>query len=475
MEVQLNTKLFTDTREIHPGVIIGISTNQKKPTWYLVKVEGRWIQTSLGSEDYKKAYFEAIRRYGNFEKSGDRNDLKSDRANRHAFEIVAREWLSLQKKDVGNKTRNIKHYLIPFFEKEKKIRDWTKITDAMLEEYLQWRTDYWNTGIGLERRRNEKSLRGRKLEEPSAATHIREIKSTLRPLIDYAGRYGYFGKNKLPEIDLPDDDGEERPAFSKEQFQHLYNTAETWITETDNPKTIRRRQLLRDMIYVVRWTGVRPTHEPLQIRWCDLKFDLGFTQISKNTKTGERQASFLYMEAYHYLKAMRKRYEDHCALLGKEVDDTALVFQTLEGEGISDWAGIFRDLLVRADLKTPAGTLPFTLYSLRHTFATQALLEQISPVMLAIIMGTSVRMLEEHYAHLTSGAVVHWAKERAKLQQQEGNNVEIPEDIKRQIAEHQVGLAETFRKIDIFNNGVFETADLNIAFSNDWLGNLTSR
>jgi len=41
MEVQLNTKLFTDTHEVRPGVIIGISTNQKKPTWYLVKLNDR--------------------------------------------------------------------------------------------------------------------------------------------------------------------------------------------------------------------------------------------------------------------------------------------------------------------------------------------------------------------------------------------------------------------------------------------------
>lgn len=86
MEVQLNTKLFTDTHEVRPGVVIGISTNQKKPTWYLVKLNDRWIQTSLGTTDFYKATDEAVRRIGNFEESVDLNALRYIRANRHAFE-----------------------------------------------------------------------------------------------------------------------------------------------------------------------------------------------------------------------------------------------------------------------------------------------------------------------------------------------------------------------------------------------------
>ncbi|NVK18012.1 MAG: hypothetical protein HWE30_04890 [Methylocystaceae bacterium] len=41
MEVKLNTRLFTDTREIRPAGIIGI----------LTKVNDRWIQASLNATD----------------------------------------------------------------------------------------------------------------------------------------------------------------------------------------------------------------------------------------------------------------------------------------------------------------------------------------------------------------------------------------------------------------------------------------
>lgn len=468
MEVQLNTKLFTDTHEVRPGVVIGISTNQKKPTWYLATLNGKWIQTSLGTTEFYAATDEAVRRIGNYTESGDSNALKSKRANRHTFKSVANEWLATQKLDLVNKTRTVEDYLIPFFEDTKKVRDWSTINKAMFEEYHQWRTDYWNSSIGLKRRRTEKALRKSKLDTPVASTLIREGKGALRQIISYAGRLGYFGKNPVPIVDLPEKDGQERPAFSKEQFNHLYKTAEAWVSETDDPKTMRRRQLLRDMIYVVRWTGVRPTHEPLQIRWCDLKLDIGYTQIAKATKTGERQASFLYVEAYHYLKAMRKRYEDYCALVGVEVDDTALVFQTLEGEGISDWAAIFRKLLVRADITSTTGDLPYTLYSLRHTFATEALLEQFPAMMIAKIMGTSMRMLEEHYAHLTSGAAAHWAKERAK-QQQQVTKVEVPNEIKEQMINHGNDFLDTLRGDDTFKD-----LDIKIAFSDDWFNKLNT-
>ena len=43
-----------------------------------------------------------------------------------------------------------------------------------------------------------------------------------------------------------------------------------------------------------------------------------------------------------------------------------------------------------------------TLYSLRHTYATQALLDGTDIHTLAKQMGTSVRMLELHYSKLTA-------------------------------------------------------------------------
>ena len=63
---------------------------------------------------------------------------------------------------------------------------------------------------------------------------------------------------------------------------------------------------------------------------------------------------------------------------------------------------IFRRLLEDMDLvKGQAGT-DRTLYSLRHTYATQELLAGTDIHTLARQMGTSVVMLERHYSKLTA-------------------------------------------------------------------------
>ena len=46
-------------------------------------------------------------------------------------------------------------------------------------------------------------------------------------------------------------------------------------------------------------------------------------------------------------------------------------------------------------------------YSLRHTFVTQALLTKIYPIhLLAKQIGSSVKMIEAHYSHVTGEAAI---------------------------------------------------------------------
>jgi integrase len=74
----------------------------------------------------------------------------------------------------------------------------------------------------------------------------------------------------------------------------------------------------------------------------------------------------------------------------------------------SDWDELVRDAATRGEL--PKGTC---LYTLRHSFITQALLDGMSTLEVTRIVGTSLTMIEKHYGH-----VVHdTARERlAKVQ-----------------------------------------------------------
>lgn len=61
----------------------------------------------------------------------------------------------------------------------------------------------------------------------------------------------------------------------------------------------------------------------------------------------------------------------------------------------SDWDELVRAAAAKAGL--PAGVC---LYTLRHNFITQALMDGMSTLDVARITGTSLAMIEKHYGHL---------------------------------------------------------------------------
>lgn len=61
----------------------------------------------------------------------------------------------------------------------------------------------------------------------------------------------------------------------------------------------------------------------------------------------------------------------------------------------SDWDELVKEAAARAQL--PAGTC---LYTLRHSFITQSLLDGVSTLEVSKIVGTSLTMIEKHYGHL---------------------------------------------------------------------------
>jgi len=63
---------------------------------------------------------------------------------------------------------------------------------------------------------------------------------------------------------------------------------------------------------------------------------------------------------------------------------------------------IFRHLMKKSGLLKNGAGQNRTLYSLRHTYATQALAKGIDIHTLAKQMGTSVGMIERHYSKLTA-------------------------------------------------------------------------
>ena len=65
----------------------------------------------------------------------------------------------------------------------------------------------------------------------------------------------------------------------------------------------------------------------------------------------------------------------------------------------SSWDELVKEAAARAEL--PPQTC---LYTLRHSFITQALLDGVSTLEVTKIVGTSLAMIEKHYGHLVADA-----------------------------------------------------------------------
>ena len=91
--------------------------------------------------------------------------------------------------------------------------------------------------------------------------------------------------------------------------------------------------------------------------------------------------------------------------LAKDKLPNAWLFTRNDGK---PWAHSDWDELVRAAVEKAGLPTGVCLYTLRHSFITQALMDGMSTLDVARITGTSLAMIEKHYGHL----VMREARER---------------------------------------------------------------
>ena len=127
-----------------------------------------------------------------------------------------------------------------------------------------------------------------------------------------------------------------------------------------------------------------------------------YLRITVDGKTGNRQL-IARVNTMDYLKRIQERFADlngmdFDALLTKRVDK--YVFRLADGTRTNSLAQTFEQLMRDTGLAVGGSSeQQRTLYSLRHTYATFRLEENVSSYLLAKNMGTSVKMLEQFYGH----------------------------------------------------------------------------
>jgi integrase len=276
------------------------------------------------------------------------------------------------------------HYLIPFFGRY----NVDSITQPLLKRFDEWRKKRMN-------------------KTPVAST-ITNHNSAMNKVFDYALQRGWVTQVVLPKLVNKGRKSEARPAFTLEEYRSLLRKLPAWIAQARMTKSKQMRELLRDYIIILAHTGIRHGTEAQNLKWrhIDWHYKDGerYLRITVKGKTAKRSL-IARANAEPSLQRIQSWFSDLAPLsfddlLKKRVDQ--YVFRLRDGTRTEHLNQTFRQLMRDTGLAVGATSeKERTLYSLRHTYATLALMNGIGIHELARQMGTSVKMLEQHYSKIT--------------------------------------------------------------------------
>jgi integrase len=283
--------------------------------------------------------------------------------------------------------RAMNNYLIPFFGK----MELTGITPQKVAEYETWRN--------------------LKMKRIPISSTLANHSSAYNRIIDLAIQQGWVSeKVGIPRLSRKGKKGSARPAFTQEELTKLLNYMPKWCLMGERKNHIEMRQLLRDYVELLLTTGIRSGRESMNMKWkhiewySDGKTDVRYLRIWVSGKTGGRWliAKHRASEALNRL-AQRQRVG---AILDQAIEakSDTYVFSLSTGQRPTSMHTSFELLLKDSAMRVdPITGKNRSLYSLRHCYATLALMDgQMDMHTVAKQMGTSVGMLEQHYSKMTA-------------------------------------------------------------------------
>jgi len=228
-------------------------------------------------------------------------------------------------------------------------------------------------------------------------------------VFDEAVARGYMNRTHVPVLINKGRDSQRRPDFRREEYRTMIRSFPAWLDAGREGKSRDMRYLLRDYVLILANTGIRHGTEAQNLKWKHIHlFEEGgqtFLEMSVSGKTGQRDL-ICRASTINYLKRIQSRCTDIAGmsfeeLIKAQVDE--YVFRLPDGTVSKNLRQTFKQLMKHTGLlKCPRTAQDRTLYSLRHTYATFALLNDGMDVhTLAVQMGTSIQMIERHYSHLT--------------------------------------------------------------------------
>jgi integrase len=245
-------------------------------------------------------------------------------------------------------------------------------------------------------------------EEAASASTVTTHISAFNRVFDCAVERGWIAAAQVPKMKNNGEKGVAREAFSLSEYKSLTSFMPKWATKGHTAKTREMRELLRDYVLILVNTGMRHGTETKDLKWRDIEWITKdkeqYLQITVTGKVGKRQLIARH-STEDYLKRIQQRQSNIAhlefdTLLKRRLNED--VFKLRSGETTANLSQTFNNLMRDSGLDADRDVKQRrSLYSLRHTYAHLALLkERMDVYTLAKQMGTSVKMIEQHYGHL---------------------------------------------------------------------------
>ncbi|MDO8864147.1 hypothetical protein Q6D67_20890 [Haliea sp. E1-2-M8] len=360
---------------------------------------GKWERKATGTDDLEEARERATGLYWEAKALAAHNLPQASRTFGSVAKSVVDELEA--KRDTPQWKQTYQHYIgaihryqIPYFGRYK--------LDNVGDHYLGY-NDFVAEQIG---------------RTPSAST-MNTHNAALKLIFDKAIRLGYMTTLNSPKLIHAGTQSQRRATFELSEFKSLINALKLWCnTPTHRQYDTEIRKLLYEYVLFLSNTGIRHGEEAMRIRWhnVSIKESLSgeklvvLSVLKKKGRKGTAQyRDVVVRERYGNAMAVITRIKDsQNALKAIPIEDLIRGRYDLPLFAISDGTqpkrmdGTFKKFLTDMNMLVGSEGTHRTRYSWRHYYATTELTRKdpISIALLAKQMGTSIKMIEQHYGHL---------------------------------------------------------------------------
>ena len=264
------------------------------------------------------------------------------------------------------------------------------IDDKVMREFIPWRRDYYSTF--------KKLPKNAKLH-PTDKT-LQWDMMLGKAIVKWAHEQGLRGKQAAITVTFTPKKKRVRPAFERWEYRKLWKALCRRIKAARDKRTKASRELLRSYVLVLANSGIR-TGEANKLKVTDVHSFKDDKQRNNyrlvvRGKTGERDAIVRSVAAKRLDKYLAKRRVEAPG---------GLLFVMPDGSQIISLIDQLNSALKEASIERSSFDEKYSVYSLRHFYAVNALRNGVGVFEVARNMGTSVQMIQEYHGKQATSAI----------------------------------------------------------------------